>query len=153
MTDDEVLSVLSKMEQEQKFFDQMHASWVYIKEVITRFREIQTNIPVLIAEESRLRESIANLGIDHQGQKNKIRQSLQTEHDNLSRSLKEKIEPAQNILKEIEQKIVNAEERASRIEAECVERVTIATAAAVEAESRLASVSADFAALAQKVNA
>lgn len=139
MTDDEVLSTLAAMEQEQNFFDQMRGSWKYVREVILKYRAIQAKIPELVKEELHLREILNGLDSDIESRRRAGALKIQEEADVLHKQMSDKIGPLAQALEEASQRVVNAEKAAAVAEKDSVERVKSAASAAEEAESRLAT--------------
>ena len=64
LTDDQILSILGRMDSEQRFFDQMHATYAQVGNIIKRYKEIQANIGTLAKQEQDLINRIGTIQSD-----------------------------------------------------------------------------------------
>jgi len=119
LTEDQVLSILNKMDKEQKFFEQMNSARAFLREIITRYQTIRANIPKLAEEESKLRENIRLLESEHHAQKIKLRNSLTTAHEELTSSMQAEMEPLKVAYEEARERVSTAEAKAAEVETTC----------------------------------
>lgn len=61
LTDNEVLSILNKMDAEQKFFEQMTAARQHARAVITHYQQARAGLAGLAGEQARLEEALVRL--------------------------------------------------------------------------------------------
>jgi uncharacterized protein YdcH (DUF465 family) len=150
LTDDQILSALGRMDQEQKFFEQMNAGRAAVREIITRYKEIADRMPALAAEEKRLKDSIA--GIESTIRETRRAELLKTkaEHDQLMVELREQIAPLKAEALRRRDLATAAKSLADQVERECAARVTSALSAAEAADMKRNEAEAAFAVVAKR---
>lgn len=136
LSDDVILSVLNRIEQDQKFFDQMHVGMKQIGAVITRYRDVQANLPRLETEEARLKGSIAAIATDIERQRRSGLGEIQAEFDALRDSLKAGVVPLKTAFDNASQRAKDAEAKATQVEQACAARCKVAEEKAQAAEQR-----------------
>jgi len=137
LTDEQVLSVLGRIEAELNSADQMRLALKQVGVVIQRYREIQPKLAQLVKEEQRLREMLAGLGADIESQRRAGAERIQKEADDLHKQMHDRIEPLRIALEEASARVVKAESLAVEAEAASTERIKSASSAAEAVESRL----------------
>lgn len=142
MNDNDILSVLTAMEQEQNFFEQMRASWKSIRDVINRYKEIQAKMPALVKEVEHLNTVRDNLAGEIESKRRAAATKIQEEADVLHKQMTEKIEPLRLALEEASLRVTRAEELAVETEKTAAERIESASSAAESSEARLSKAEA-----------
>jgi len=150
LTDDQILSALGRMDQEQKFFEQMNAARAFVRDIITRYKEVAARMPALAKEETRLQASIA-------GVESRIAETtragaikMRAAHDQLAVELREKIEPLRAAFEEAQARTTAAEKKASEVEATCNASIASNLSAAEQADAKRLSAEAALAKLVNK---
>lgn len=136
MTDDQILTILAQMQQEQNFFDQMRATWKFISEVINKYKEIQVKMPALRAEEDSLREKIVSLESDFGSRRRRGLSDIETEFEGLRTKYRAGIVPLEKAFEDASKRARDAESAANEQEQLCAVRVQTATDAANVAEKK-----------------
>jgi len=150
LTNEQVLSILGRIEAELNAADQMRLALKQIGIVIQRYREIEPKLGELAKEEVRLRNVLAGLESEIEEKRRAGALKIQTEFDTLHASMTSRIDPLALALKEASDRVTKAEARAVEVETESATRIKAAESAASSAEARLAAVNSDLAKLADR---
>ena len=136
MTDDQILSALGRMDQEQKFFEQMNAARAFVRDIIRRYKEIQTKLPDLAKEEARLRDSIVEIEANIVAVRREGAIRSKAEHDQLATELRERLEPLKVAFEQALERTKTAEKQASETEAACNASIVTNLSAAEAADAK-----------------
>jgi len=144
MTDNDVLSVLDKMDQDQLFFEQMTSARAYVRAVIKRFQQAQQDIPRLIAQKGQLAEAVSRLAPELESGLRRQEQELKTAYDRRQAELEARIDPLRRTLSEVNAKVIEAQAALRSQELAASRRIAELTTAITEKEKGLSDLKSSF---------
>jgi molecular chaperone GrpE (heat shock protein) len=144
LTDNEILSILNKMDAEQRFFEQMTTARRQIRAVIERYQAIQAALPALASEHSHLQDALAGLRAEYERRRQQGEADLTASYARLTADLEAKVAPLQQTVAEWEAKAREAERAAQGQIETTTARLRDLERQVTEQTEALARVSADF---------
>jgi chromosome segregation ATPase len=126
MTDNEVLSVLNRMDAEQRTMESLQSARKHVRQVIERYQEIMAELP-----------SLETAHAEHMAAKAELQQEFEHAHEKCRADMQLKLDEARSLMTEADAKVAKAQERAQVAERDAQEKEEFAAKRGAQLDSEI----------------